>query len=81
MPDIDIDFHHETRDKVVEYVRNKYGEKSVAQIVSFGTLKSRQVIKDVSRVLGLPLDKVNKITKEIGFQEKISDARKKATLE
>jgi DNA polymerase-3 subunit alpha len=81
MPDIDIDFNDETRDKVIEYVRNKYGETSVAQIVTFGTLSSRAVITDIGRVLSIPLDKVKKITKEIGFQEKIADARKKVTLE
>jgi DNA polymerase-3 subunit alpha len=85
MPDIDIDFNDESRDKVIDYVKNKYGENSVAQIVTFGTLATRAVISDVGRVLGLELDKVKKITKEIetvqGKMEKIKDAKAKASLQ
>ncbi len=52
MPDIDVDFCFERRGEVIEYVRQKYGRNSVGQIITFGTLKSRAVIKDVGRVLG-----------------------------
>ena len=85
MPDIDIDFNDELRDKVIDYVKNKYGENSVAQIVTFGTLTSRAVISDVGRVLGLDYEKVKKITKEIevnqGRVESIKEARQKASLQ
>jgi DNA polymerase-3 subunit alpha len=52
MPDIDIDFCYERRGRVIEYVREKYGRDSVGQIITFGTMKSRAVIRDVGRVLG-----------------------------
>ncbi|MBI5475605.1 MAG: DNA polymerase III subunit alpha [Ignavibacteriales bacterium] len=65
MPDIDIDFSDSKRDKVIEYVRNKYGKDSVSQIITFGTLSTRAVLKDVARVIGVPLNIVESITKQI----------------
>lgn len=65
MPDIDVDFNDEKREKVIEYVKQKYGEKSVAQIVTFGTLSTKAVLKDVGRVLGIPLSTIDSITKPI----------------
>ncbi|RMI26797.1 MAG: DNA polymerase III subunit alpha [Calditrichaeota bacterium] len=65
MPDIDIDFCFERRDEVIDYVRRKYGEKSVAQIITFGTMASRGVIKDVSRVLGIDYSESDRISKLI----------------
>jgi len=61
-PDIDIDFCQEQREKVIAYVRQKYGEGSVAQIATFGTLAARAAIKDVGRVLSLPLERVTQLT-------------------
>jgi DNA polymerase-3 subunit alpha len=61
-PDIDIDFCQERREEVIAYVKSKYGEESVAQIVTFGTLAARAAIKDVGRVLDLPLDRVTQLT-------------------
>src|SRR4029079_17274142 len=52
MPDIDVDFCMERRGEVIEYVREKYGRDSVGQIITFGTMKSRQAFKDVGRTLG-----------------------------
>ncbi|MBI3082047.1 MAG: DNA polymerase III subunit alpha, partial [Gemmatimonadetes bacterium] len=52
MPDIDVDFCYERRGEVIEYVREKYGTRSVGQIVTFGTLQSRAVVRDVGRTLG-----------------------------
>ena len=66
MPDIDTDFPDNKRDLVVEYVKNKYGEKRVSGIITFGTLASKQVIRDVSRVLNIPLYKVDSLCKIIG---------------
>ncbi|MEJ2052967.1 MAG: DNA polymerase III subunit alpha [Calditrichaceae bacterium] len=65
MPDIDIDFCYERRDEVIEYVREKYGRKNVAQIITFGTMASRGVIRDVSRVLEIPIPKADAIAKMI----------------
>lgn len=61
-PDIDIDFCQDRREAVIAYVKQKYGEKSVAQIVTFGTMQAKQAIRDVGRVLDLPLDQVNRLT-------------------
>ncbi len=64
-PDIDIDFDDEGRGKVIDYTVNKYGKKSVSQIITFGTMGAKTAIRDVGRVLGVPLDTVNKIAKLI----------------
>jgi len=66
MPDIDIDFCRDQREKVIQYVQEKYGGKErVAQIVTFGTMAAKAVIRDVGRVLGVPLPEVDKIAKKI----------------
>ncbi|MBR9976332.1 MAG: DNA polymerase III subunit alpha, partial [Bacteroidetes bacterium] len=65
MPDIDVDFQDDRREEVIKYTRDKYGIDSVAQIITFGRLSARAVIKDVGRVLGLPLNLVESITKHI----------------
>lgn len=65
MPDIDVDFQDDRREEVIAYTRDKYGEDSVSQIVTFGKLSARAVIKDVGRVLGIPLNVVESITKHI----------------
>ncbi|HTO93062.1 MAG TPA: DNA polymerase III subunit alpha [Bacteroidota bacterium] len=69
MPDIDVDFSDSKRDMVIRYVREKYGEDSVSQIITFGTLSSRAVLKDVGRVLGIPLSTVESITKQIPVEQ------------
>ncbi|MBM4084830.1 MAG: DNA polymerase III subunit alpha, partial [Planctomycetes bacterium] len=65
MPDLDIDFCADAREQVIRYVREKYGEKSVAQIITFGTMKARAAIRDVGRALGIPLAEVDQIAKKI----------------
>ena len=65
MPDIDIDFSDKKRELVINYVKNKYGNNSVSQIITFGTLSSRAVLKDVGRVLGIPLSYIENLTKQI----------------
>lgn len=73
MPDIDIDFADDKREQVINYVRKKYGEHSVSQIITFGTLSARAVLKDVGRVLGIPLSTIDSITKQIPvFQGKVT---------
>ena len=64
-PDIDIDFCQERREEVIAYVRRKYGEASVAQIATFGTMAARAAVRDVGRVLDLPLFRVDEIAKMI----------------
>ena len=63
MPDIDMDFCFERRDEVIRYVRDKYGEDCVAQIITFGTLKGKQAIKDVGRVLDFPYADTDRMAK------------------
>jgi DNA polymerase-3 subunit alpha len=63
MPDIDVDFCFVRRDEVIRYVREKYGADRVAQIITFGTLKGKQAIKDVGRVLGFSFQDTDRITK------------------
>ncbi|HWU83503.1 MAG TPA: DNA polymerase III subunit alpha, partial [Methylophilaceae bacterium] len=65
MPDFDIDFCQEGRDRVIEYVRHKYGLESVSQIATFGTMAAKAVIRDVGRVLDLPFNFVDGIAKLI----------------
>ena len=61
-PDIDIDFCQDRREEVIAYVKRRYGEASVAQIGTFGTMAARAAIKDVGRVFDMPLDRVNQLT-------------------
>lgn len=68
MPDFDIDFCIEGRDRVIEYVTQKYGHKSVSQIITYGTLAAKAVIRDVGRVLGHPYGFVDKLAKLIPFE-------------
>ena len=65
MPDFDIDFCQEKRDLVIKYVQDKYGYENVAQIITFGKLQARAVIRDVGRVLQMPYGKVDRICKMI----------------
>ncbi|QCI21548.1 DNA polymerase III subunit alpha [Buchnera aphidicola (Hyadaphis tataricae)] len=65
LPDLDIDFCMEKRDKVIEHVSNLYGRESVAQIITFGTMTAKSVVRDVGRVLGYPYGFVNKLSKLI----------------
>ncbi len=65
MPDIDIDFDDERRPDVIDYVRGKYGNDKVAQIITFGTMKARLAVRDAGRVLGYPYGVPDKIAKQI----------------
>jgi DNA polymerase-3 subunit alpha len=71
MPDFDIDFCHRRRDEVISYVTRKYGADKVGQIITFGTLKARAVIRDVARVLDLPYDEADAIAKLVPEGPKI----------
>lgn len=72
MPDIDIDFCIEGREAVINYVRDKYGHDKVCQIITFGTMMAKGVIKDAARALGLSFEDSNEITSLIGDQLKIT---------
>ena len=65
MPDFDIDFCQEGRDRVIDYVRSEYGADRVAQIITFGKLQASAAVRDVGRVLGLPYGQVNKVAELI----------------
>jgi DNA polymerase-3 subunit alpha len=68
MPDFDIDFCMEGRDRVIDYVAEKYGRQSVSQIITFGTMAAKAVVRDVGRVLGHPYGFVDKLAKLIPFE-------------
>ena len=65
MPDIDVDFCKDGREDVIRYVTEKYGDDKVAQIITFGTMKSKAAVRDVGRALGIPYAEVDKIAKLI----------------
>ena len=80
-PDIDIDFCQERRELVIEYVKQKYGRESVAQIGTFGTLAAKAALKDVGRVLDIPLEKVNYMCKLVPMQGAIAKSLPEALKE
>ena len=63
MPDFDVDFDERRRGEVIRYVTEKYGDDRVAQIVTYGTIKAKQAVKDAGRVLGYPFAMGDRITK------------------
>ena len=65
LPDIDIDFCYERRQEVIDYVTKKYGQENVAQIITFGTMQARAVVRDVGRVMAVPYADVDRIAKMI----------------
>ena len=65
MPDIDIDFCIERRGEVIDYIKSQYGETSVSQIITFGSMKAKQVIRDVGRVMGYTFSEVDRLAKAI----------------
>jgi DNA polymerase-3 subunit alpha len=71
MPDFDIDFGHRRREEVIQYVTRKYGEEKVGQIITFGTLGARAVIRDVARVLDFPYDEADAVAKLVPDDPKI----------
>lgn len=72
MPDIDTDFPDDRRDEVIRYVAEKYGEQHVAHIATFGTLGAKQVLRDVGRVMDLPLREVDMLCKGVPFGIKMT---------
>ncbi len=72
MPDIDIDFCIEGRERVINYIKDRYGHDSVAQIITFGTMKAKSVLRDVGRVLGMSYGDVDRIAKMVPNELKIT---------
>ncbi|MDA7968124.1 MAG: DNA polymerase III subunit alpha [Gammaproteobacteria bacterium] len=68
LPDLDIDFCVEGRDRVIEYVAERYGREQVAQIITFGTMAARAAVRDVGRAMALPLGLVDQVAKMIPFE-------------
>ncbi len=65
LPDVDIDFSDTRRQEVIDYIRQRYGDESVAQIITFGTMKARAAVRDVGRVLDVPISDVDRLAKLI----------------
>ena len=72
MPDIDIDFADREREKAINFVRQRYGNDSVTQIITFGTMAARAAVRDVGRVLGMSYDEVDTIAKMIPEELKMT---------
>ncbi len=75
MPDIDIDFCDDKRDRIIRYVCEKYGQERVAQIITFGTMAARAAVRDVGRALAIPYAEVDRIAKLIPMEPKMTIAR------
>jgi len=72
MPDLDIDMSDTGRERVIEYVRQKYGADKVSQIITFGTMKAKLAVRDVARVLGISVSEINRVAKMIPNDPKIT---------
>ncbi len=72
MPDFDVDFCYEKREQVIDYVSKKYGRDHVSQIITFGTMSAKSVVRDVGRVLDIPYGEVDKIAKLIPFEVRMT---------
>jgi DNA polymerase III subunit alpha len=68
MPDFDIDFCQDNRDRVIEYVKDKYGKDAVSQIATFGTMAAKAVLRDVGRVLDLPYGLCDSLSKLVPIE-------------
>ena len=68
MPDFDIDFCMEGRDRVIDYVAERYGRERVSQIITYGSMAAKAVVRDVGRVLGHPYGFVDRIAKLVPFE-------------
>ena len=74
LPDVDADFGDERREEVIEFIRQRYGEKNVTQVITFGTMQARAVVRDVGRVMGIPYGEIDKLAKLIPFGDSIDEA-------
>ncbi|MBN2619785.1 DNA polymerase III subunit alpha [candidate division WOR-3 bacterium] len=74
LPDVDMDFGDTRRDEVIEFIRQRYGEKNVTQVITFGTMQARAVVRDVGRVMGIPYNEIDRLAKLITFGSSIDEA-------
>ncbi|OGC42401.1 DNA polymerase III subunit alpha [candidate division WOR-3 bacterium RBG_13_43_14] len=74
LPDVDADFGDERRDEVIDFIRQRFGEKNVTQVITFGTLQARAVVRDVGRVMGIPYSEIDRLAKIIPMHDSIDDA-------
>ena len=75
MPDIDIDFCKDRREEMIQYTREKYGDENVCQIITFGKLKAKNALRDMGRILDVPLSEVDKVAKKIPDGPKVTLAK------
>jgi DNA polymerase III subunit alpha len=76
LPDIDVDFADNRRDEVINYIKERYGKENVAQVITFGTMQARAAVRDVGRVMDIPLPVVDRIAKLIPFGTPLAAALK-----
>jgi len=74
LPDIDADFGDIRRDEVIDFIKKRYGEKNVTQVITFGTMQARAVVRDVGRVMGIPYGEIDRFAKLIPFHKNIDEA-------
>jgi DNA polymerase-3 subunit alpha len=74
LPDVDMDFGDTRRDEVIEFIRRRYGEKNVTQVITFGTMQARAVLRDVGRVMNIPYNEIDRLAKLIPFGRSIDEA-------
>ncbi len=74
LPDVDADFGDARRDEVIDFIKKRYGEKNVTQVITFGTMQARAVVRDVGRVMGIPYNDIDRLAKMIPFQASIDEA-------
>ena len=74
LPDVDADFGDTRRDEIINFIKNRYGEKNVTQVITFGTMQARAVVRDVGRVMGIPYNEIDRLAKMIPFHSSIDEA-------
>jgi DNA polymerase-3 subunit alpha len=74
LPDVDADFGDARRDEIIEFIRTRYGEKNVTQVITFGTMQARAVLRDVGRVMGIAYGEIDRLAKLIPFHKSIDEA-------
>lgn len=74
LPDVDVDFGDTRRDDVIKFIRQRFGEKNVTKVITFGTMQARAVVRDVGRVMGIPYNDIDRLAKLIPMHETIDTA-------
>lgn len=74
LPDVDADFGDTRRDEIIDFIKKRYGEKNVTQVITFGTMQARAVLRDVGRVMGIPYNEIDRLAKMIPFHSSIDEA-------